>query len=118
MHLLSLCTAVHARQVCHGDLKAQNVLMAALNPPTDPDTPATGPWVAKVADFGLSRALKDDETHRSTRTTGTVTHMPPELLRSGKLMPAGDVYAFGGWGRGLREECGACLRSVSAAVAA
>jgi len=85
---------LHARQVCHGDLKAQNVLLAAVNPPTG-TTPAQGPWVAKVADFGLSRALKDDETHRSTRTTGTVTHMPPELLRSGKLMPAGDVYAFG-----------------------
>jgi len=103
---------LHARQVCHGDLKAQNVLLAAngttaaaaagtSSVPT-PDQAAAGcdpaaawPWVGKVADFGLSRALKDDETHRSTRTTGTVTHMPPELLRSGKLMPAGDVYAFG-----------------------
>ncbi|GIM09629.1 hypothetical protein Vretimale_13478 [Volvox reticuliferus] len=51
--------------------------------------------VAKVADFGLSRCLKEGQTHHSTKTVGTVTHMPPELLRSGKLTLSGDVYSFG-----------------------
>lgn len=49
----------------------------------------------QVSDFGLSRAMQSNQSHLSTRTTGTVTHMPPELLRDGKLCPAGDVYAFG-----------------------
>ncbi|KAI8467040.1 MAG: kinase-like domain-containing protein [Monoraphidium minutum] len=79
---------LHARNVLHGDLKAANVLLAA-------STAAPFGMVAKVADFGLSRMLKVGQTHRSTRTVGTVTHMPPELLRLGKLSPAGDVYAFG-----------------------
>ncbi|EFJ39696.1 hypothetical protein VOLCADRAFT_120115, partial [Volvox carteri f. nagariensis] len=51
--------------------------------------------MAKVADFGLSRCLKEGQTHHSTKTVGTVTHMPPELLRSGKLTLSGDVYSFG-----------------------
>lgn len=37
--------------------------------------------MAKVADFGLSRKLKHQQT--ATRTVGTVTHMPPELLMQG-----------------------------------
>ena len=79
---------LHSRNTLHGDLKAANVLLA-----TCPGAPFG--LVAKVADFGLSRTLKVGQTHRSTRTVGTVTHMPPELLRLGKLSPAGDVYAFG-----------------------
>ncbi|GLI62762.1 hypothetical protein VaNZ11_005504 [Volvox africanus] len=51
--------------------------------------------IAKVADFGLSRCLQEGQTHHSTKTVGTVTHMPPELLRSGKLTLGGDVYSFG-----------------------
>ncbi|GIL48846.1 hypothetical protein Vafri_5268 [Volvox africanus] len=51
--------------------------------------------IAKVADFGLSRCLQEDQTHHSTKTVGTVTHMPPELLRSGKLTLSSDVYSFG-----------------------
>ncbi|GIM09632.1 hypothetical protein Vretimale_13478 [Volvox reticuliferus] len=53
------------------------------------------PYAVKVADFGLSRCLKEGQTHHSTKTVGTVTHMPPELLRSGKLTLSGDVYSFG-----------------------
>jgi serine/threonine protein kinase len=51
--------------------------------------------VSKVSDFGLSRVLSAGATHRSTGTLGTITHQPPELLRLGKMSPAGDVYAFG-----------------------
>jgi serine/threonine protein kinase len=35
------------------------------------------------------------QTHRSTRTLGTVSHMAPELLRLGRMSSAADVYAFG-----------------------
>jgi len=48
-----------------------------------------------VSDFGLSRALGVGQTHQSTRTVGTVTHVAPELLLAGKLSPKSDVYAFG-----------------------
>jgi serine/threonine protein kinase len=51
--------------------------------------------VAKVADFGLSRALVRGASHLSTRSYGTVTHMSPELLACGHLRQANDVYSFG-----------------------
>jgi serine/threonine protein kinase len=41
---------LHSRNVCHGDLKCENVLLRSE--PADPDG-----CMAKVADFGLSRAL-------------------------------------------------------------
>ncbi len=31
----------------------------------------------------------------SQRYSGTVTHMPPELIEDGKVYQQGDVYAFG-----------------------
>lgn len=47
----------------------------------------------QVADFGLSRVC--DEAQIQTKTYGTVTHMPPELLLDGKLSKSADVYAYG-----------------------
>lgn len=79
---------LHSRNVLHGDLKMANVLL-------NKHTGAPYGQIAKISDFGLSRALQTGETHRSTRTMGTVTHMAPELLRAGKMSAAGDVYAFG-----------------------
>lgn len=40
------------------------------------------PYIAKVADFGLSRTM-DVRSKIKTRTYGTITHMPPETLISG-----------------------------------
>lgn len=48
----------------------------------------------QVGDFGLSRLL-DMDTHISTFSCGTVSHMPPEVLRDGILTPAADVFSFG-----------------------
>uniref|UniRef100_A0A7S0WYY2 Protein kinase domain-containing protein n=1 Tax=Chlamydomonas leiostraca TaxID=1034604 RepID=A0A7S0WYY2_9CHLO len=82
---------MHSLQICHGDLKCENVLLS--NCSMDPSA-AT----AKVGDFGLSRAMGDGNgaaSHLSTATVGTVTHMPPELLLSGRLRPSCDVYSFG-----------------------
>jgi hypothetical protein len=36
---------------------------------------APGGATAKLADFGLSRAMKQHQTHRTTKTCGTMSHM-------------------------------------------
>lgn len=45
----------------------------------------------QVADFGLSRVLATDTVQ--TKTYGAVSHTPPELLLTGCLSKAVDVYA-------------------------
>jgi len=76
------------RNVIHGDLKSSNIL---LNGSMHEEKG----FIAKVADFGLSRELGMFASHVSTQTTGTVTHMPPELFKEERLTAASDVYSFG-----------------------
>ncbi|GFR51737.1 hypothetical protein Agub_g14113, partial [Astrephomene gubernaculifera] len=52
------------------------------------------PYVAKVADFGLSMRMDPHETHVSNVYQGTITHMAPEVLLHGKVSKMSDVYAF------------------------
>ena len=66
---------LHQESITHGDLKGSNVLLQTAGGHANQ-------FVAKVADFGLSRVLKENQT--ATRTIGTVTHMPPELLTHGE----------------------------------
>ena len=47
------------------------------------------PCCLQITDFGVSR-LTHAVTH--TESYGTITHMPPELLRDGTLTPATDVW--------------------------
>ncbi|WIA09457.1 hypothetical protein OEZ85_008858 [Tetradesmus obliquus] len=82
---------LHSQGIVHGDLSGFNVLLSSADP-----SAAVGQrgFVAKVADFGLSRTL----THGSkvvTKTYGTITHMPPEMLEHGICSKAADVYSFG-----------------------
>ncbi|KAF8066337.1 Map3k12 [Scenedesmus sp. PABB004] len=79
---------LHERGVVHGDLKSGNVMLCV-----SPSSPYGR--VAKITDFGLSRAFASGQTHRSTHTLGTVSHMAPELLRWGKMSPPVDVFSFG-----------------------
>ena len=51
--------------------------------------------IAKISDFGLSSRLLGDATHRSTQTTGTISHTAPEVLHTGRVTSAADVYSFG-----------------------
>ena len=55
---------------------------------------ALGTWLLGSA--ALCPAVRSDWCGQvETQTTGTVTHMPPELLMEGLLTKAGDVWAFG-----------------------
>ena len=50
------------------------------------------PWLplpVQVADFGISRMTG---TVHHTESYGTITHMPPELLRDGVLTSSTDVW--------------------------
>jgi serine/threonine protein kinase len=71
---------LHSRQILHGDLSSNNVIF-------DKD------HVAKISDFGLSREFGGATI--VTSALGTTSYMAPELLTSGKLNKASDVYSFG-----------------------
>ncbi len=100
---------IHAKHIVHGDLSAGNVLLAS-GPPALASVPCSpadalvarslaGCWrppvVAKVADFGLSVALGEGQTHASRRFQGTPAYTAPEVLARGHLSKAADVYSYG-----------------------
>ncbi|KAK9805926.1 hypothetical protein WJX73_005723 [Symbiochloris irregularis] len=84
---------LHCMHIVHCDLKAKNVLLSS----------AAGDlrgFTAKVSDFGLSKLVADSVggvtiPEDTSKASGTVTHMAPELLANGRASPAADVYAFG-----------------------
>lgn len=86
-HSLLLC-CLGLASCPQGDLKAGNVLLQH-------SIHGSYGLIAKISDFGLSAALLNGATHRSTASLGTITHMAPELLRNGRMSPSADVYAFG-----------------------
>ncbi|KAJ7156345.1 kinase-like domain-containing protein [Mycena filopes] len=78
---------LHSRKICHGDLKAINVLVEL-----------TGK--ALLCDFGLAR-LRADAASRTWATVdgssmvGSRNWMAPELLTGARYRVTADVYAFG-----------------------
>lgn len=88
MDIASAMEYLHSQDIVHGDLKGANVLLRSC--PSEHRS-----FIAKVSDFGLSKFMSPMKTHHSTRSHGTITHMPPEMLRTGTLTKAVDVYSFG-----------------------
>ncbi|KAL6753967.1 kinase-like domain-containing protein [Haematococcus lacustris] len=76
---------LHRKNILHGDLKPDNVLLRNTAQGT----------MAKVGDFGLSIKMAGNKTHVSGVRHGTPLYMAPEILRSERAAKAADVYAFG-----------------------
>lgn len=74
--------------VVHRDLKPENVLVTQ-----DSD----GGEMVKVADFGISKALRDDTQHvtKTGFVTGTYEFMSPEQVTGGTVDQRSDVYTLG-----------------------
>jgi len=77
---------LHSEKIIHRDLSARNILISE-----DKDG-----WVAKVADFGLSRVLDSESSKGQTTTnTGPLKWMAPEALMNKQYSIKSDVWSYG-----------------------
>jgi serine/threonine protein kinase len=70
---------MHRRQVCHGDLKPNNILLSRAGE-------------VKIIDYGLARIKGEG----STRIQGTPEYMAPEQIKHSVINERTDIYNFGG----------------------
>lgn len=71
---------LHSRSIIHRDLKPANILMQGNNP--------------RLADFGISRALRTSTSSQSSNITGTFAYMSPEGF-DGKRSVQTDIWSVG-----------------------
>jgi serine/threonine protein kinase len=71
---------LHSRNIIHRDLKPANILLQG-------DTP-------RLADFGISRALRATASSQSSNVSGTFAYMPPEGF-DGKRSVQTDIWSVG-----------------------
>ena len=81
--LLRPLGAAHRAGLVHRDIKPENVLL-----------PSDGS-VAKVADFGLARAVTEGTQTTTGNVLGTVAYLAPELITSGDSTSRADVFSAG-----------------------
>ncbi|XP_028412168.1 serine/threonine-protein kinase/endoribonuclease IRE1-like [Dendronephthya gigantea] len=86
--ILSGLEFLHAKGILHRDLKPSNILVDIEG-------------CMKLADFGISRVLKEEETGVETGANGSIGWVPPEVIEARKREGKGpfkkqsDVYVAG-----------------------
>jgi len=84
--LMDICYGIlfiHKQKILHLDLKPANILMSKNG------------FIAKVADFGISRVLGESEKIVDDTQEGTLLYMSPELAFQRVMSSACDVFSFG-----------------------
>ncbi|KAM5582511.1 G-type lectin S-receptor-like serine/threonine-protein kinase LECRK3 [Rosa sericea] len=69
-------------QIIHCDIKPQNILL-------------DDSFTARIADFGVCKLLKSDQTRTTTRIRGTKGYVAPEWFKSMPVTVKVDVYSYG-----------------------
>ena len=72
----------HAHNLVHCDIKPHNILM-------------TPEGVAKIADFGIARAITESTMTYSGNVIGSVHYFSPEQAQGGTITPKSDIYSLG-----------------------
>ncbi|KAH7716990.1 protein kinase domain containing protein [Aphelenchoides avenae] len=83
---------IHRNNIIHRDLKPDNILLHAEGSETE-----INGWTVKIADFGLSKILKDGQMKTSTEHMGSQHYAAPEVLSvppEGYGQPA-DLWSMG-----------------------
>ncbi len=80
--VLDALAAVHRQGLVHRDVKPENVLL-------------DGDGRAKLADFGLARAVTEVTSTATGTIMGTVAYLGPELIARGYADARTDVYSCG-----------------------
>ncbi len=72
----------HANNLVHCDIKPHNILM-------------TNDGHAKIADFGIARAITESTMTYGGNVVGSVHYFSPEQAQGGAITPKSDIYSLG-----------------------